>query len=183
MREWGREQMPKGNRERGEEERNVAQTQMPASSAAGAGAGREGGTTRCGNTGNTTAPKTRDGSYRATMDGDSDSCTEPDAAPKTPAPPEAYAPSSCANTGCPERIDDPDPKSDDESVVYSGGDLRDLRNNFSAVMNSYRDVEGALALSKEQQIRATEFAAALGYNKDPHRTSDLAGMLLHHHQR
>lgn len=149
------------------------------------GAAREGGTEgssehRAPSRPRSAASRGASGSCRAAMDGDSDSCAEAETAPpKVAVPPEAFTP-QCANAGCPKRTDDPDPKSDEESPYH----LRDFRNNFSAVMNSYRDAaDGALALSKEQQIRATEFAAALGYNKDPHRTSDLAGMLLHHHHR
>lgn len=56
--------------------------------------------------------------------------------------------------------------------------LRDFRNNFNVVPS-----DSAIAFSKEQHMRASEFAAALSYNKDPHRTSDIAGMILQHHQR
>lgn len=62
----------------------------------------------------------------------------------------------------------------------SGKDsFRDFRNSFNVAAT-----ESAIGLSKEQQMRASEFAAAaLNYNKDPSRTSDIAGMILQHHQR
>ena len=56
--------------------------------------------------------------------------------------------------------------------------FRDFRNNLNAVTS-----ESGAGLSKEQHLRASEFAAALSFNKDPHRSSDLAGMILQHHQR
>lgn len=56
--------------------------------------------------------------------------------------------------------------------------FRDFRNNLSIVSS-----ESGVGLTKEQHIRASEFATALNYNKDPHRTSDIAGMIFQHHQR
>lgn len=56
--------------------------------------------------------------------------------------------------------------------------FREFRNNFHVGAP-----DSAIGLSKEQRMRATEFAVALNYNKDPHRTSDFAGMILQHHQR
>lgn len=57
--------------------------------------------------------------------------------------------------------------------------FREFRNN----LNAGASADSAIGLSKEQHMRATEFAVALNYNKDPHRTSDFAGMILQHHQR
>lgn len=56
--------------------------------------------------------------------------------------------------------------------------FRDFRNNLSIVSS-----EGSVGLTKDQHIRASEFATALNYNKDAHRTSDIAGMIFQHHQR
>ncbi|KAK6624289.1 hypothetical protein RUM44_011148 [Polyplax serrata] len=56
--------------------------------------------------------------------------------------------------------------------------FREFRNNFQI-----GSTDSAIGLTKEQRVKATEFAVALNYNKDPHRTSDFAGMILHHHQR
>ncbi|EEB11486.1 hypothetical protein Phum_PHUM121590 [Pediculus humanus corporis] len=59
---------------------------------------------------------------------------------------------------------------------------KEYRNNFNIGQPSSDSAIGYV--NKEQtRMRATDFAVALNYNKDLHRTSDFAGMILQHHQR